>query len=446
MRFLAVVVVFILLQGCAHKHNIFNQAKSITQVEQIKKQPTQLAELLKIPQDVHIYLHSFNRGKIATTQQFANKYFRIWNLQKPSVDVQKAMWAYTTYDTNNSFDYTYKPMPQQFFDTINTQSNFDAYGSANLYALTIRTTSLRSMPTDKPLFLDPNQAGEGYPFDYMQNSLIAANKPLFISHYSQDKKWVFVESGFGFGWLHTEDVVVIPKRYTQEWQDAKQVYFIRDGIPLYDENGNYLFDSRVGMVLPLIQERKNEYIVLSVTRDAQGNPFYHHTKVAKNVASLGTLEFSNVNVAKVLKEVQKSQYGWGGLYGQRDCSSTLRDFFTPFGVWLPRNSSMQAKVGEVEQLTQFSNDAKLRRIQKIAAPFQTLLYKQGHIGLYVGTYKGNVIMFQNVWGVKTKEGNKEGRFVVAKPVFSTLELGSELPNFDANASMLSKLQSINTLF
>lgn len=444
MRFLVVVIVFALLQGCAQKRNVATPAHLETSTE--KKQHTQLEELNQIPQDVDVYLHSFHKGKIATTGEFAQHYFRAWNLQKPSVDVEEAKWAYTTYDVNNSFDYTYKPMPQQFFDTINAQSNFDAYGSVNLYAVTTNTTSLRSMPTDKPLFLDPSQAGEGYPFDYMQNSLIAANKPLLISHYSQDKKWVFVESSFGFGWLHAGDVVVIPKPYTQEWQEAKQIFFLQDGVGLYDENGNYLFDSRVGMVLPLIQERKNDYIVLSVTRDGKGNAFYHRTKVAKTIASLGTLEFNDANVAKVLREVQKSQYGWGGLYEQRDCSSTLRDFFNPFGVWLPRNSSMQAKMGKVEQLAGFSNDAKLRRIQKIAMPFQTLVYKKGHIGLYVGNYEGKPIIFQNVWGVKTKDGEKEGRFVVAKPVFSTLELGSELPNFDANASMLSNLQSINTLF
>ena len=453
MRFLSVVFGIALLGGCAtHMPENKVEPREPLQKEEVQHkqivQPkiTHLQELRKIPQDVQSYLQSFNKGKISTTQQFVEHYFRIWNIDKPSVSVEDASWAYTTYDLNNSFDYTYKRMPQSFFDTINKNSNFDAYGRLSFYGVTVTTTSLRSMPTDKPLFLDPQKAGEGYPFDYMQNSLIAANKPLLISHYSKDKKWVFVESSFGFGWLHASDVVAIPKQYTQQWQDAKQVFITKEGVGLYDEDGNYLFTSRVGMVLPLIQEDKESFTVLGVTKDAHQKPFYHRIKIAKDIASLGVLEFSDLNVAKVLTEVQKTQYGWGGLYEQRDCSSTLRDFFTPFGVWLPRNSSMQAKVGDVTQLAQFSDEKKLREIKDNAVPFRTLLYKKGHIGLYVGIFEDKVIMFQNVWGVKTKDGNKEGRFVVAKPVFSTLELGSELPNFDANASMLSKLQSFNILF
>ena len=33
------------------------------------------------------------------------------------------------------------------------------------------------------------------------------------------------------------------------------------------------------------------------------------------------------------------------MYQERDCSSTLRDLFTPFGLWLPRNSGQQAGEG-----------------------------------------------------------------------------------------------------
>ena len=442
MRFLGVVFGIVLLGGCAA--HVPKTAKESS--EHLQQKTIHLHELQQIPQDVSTYLYPFNKGKIATIQQFVKHYFHVWNIKKPSVSLKDASWAYTTYSVHNSFDYTYKPMPKSFFVSMKTNSNFQSYGTLNLYGVTATTTSLRSMPTDKPLFLDPQKAGEGYPFDYMQNSLIAANKPLLISHYSKDKKWVFVESSFGFGWLHVHDVVVIPKRYTKRWQDAKQVFLAKEGVDLYDEDGNYLFTSRIGMVLPMIQEDKKSFTVLGVTKDAKGQPFYHRVKISKEVASQGVLEFSDLNVAKVLQEVQKTQYGWGGLYKQRDCSSTLRDFFTPFGIWLPRNSSKQSKVGKIVKLAGLSNEHKLQIIKEKAIPFQTLLYKKGHIGLYVGTFKGEAVMFQNVWGVKTKDGKREGRFVVGKPVFSTLELGSELPNFDANASMLSKLQSFNILF
>ena len=35
------------------------------------------------------------------------------------------------------------------------------------------------------------------------------------------------------------------------------------------------------------------------------------------------------------------KYGWGGIDGGRDCSSTIKDLLTPFGIWLPRDSKDQ---------------------------------------------------------------------------------------------------------
>ncbi|MEJ2413870.1 MAG: glycoside hydrolase, partial [Sulfurimonas sp.] len=62
-----------------------------------------------------------------------------------------------------------------------------------------------------------------------------------------------------------------------------------------------------------------------------------------------------------------------------------------------------------------------------------------------GNYNDQPIIFQNVWGVKTKKENREGRFLIAQPIFSTLEVGKNLKEFDPDASMLSQMKSINTL-
>ncbi len=140
----------------------------------------------------------------------------------------------------------------------------------------------------------------------------------------------------------------------------------------------------------------------------------------------------------------KSNYGWGGMYGQRDCSSTLRDAFIPFGIWLPRNSLQQSKLGDVISLEGLSDEAKIATIKEKATAFKTLLYKQGHIVLYVGTYKGKVVVFQNTWGIKTDKDGIEGRFIVGKTLFSTLQIGEDLKEYDEDAGLLRNLKSMNT--
>ena len=292
---------------------------------------------------------------------------------------------------------------------------------------------------------DPKKAGEGFPFDYLQNSSIAANKPLIISHYSKDKEWVFVESSFAFGWVKSNEIVVIDKQYTRLWQEAKQVFITKEGIPIYSSDNKFLFHSRVGMMLALIDEDESSYTVLTIAQYRQNRPLYLKSKISKEIASKGKLAFNSDNINKIITELSKSKYAWGGMYSERDCSSTLRDFYAPFGVWLPRNSYQQSLVGDVINLDLLSDIEKLRAIKKSGVAFRTLVYKRGHIGLYVGTIDDKVIIYQNVWGVKTKKNGVEGRFIIGKPIFSTLEVGSNLKDYDKNASMLHKLKSISTL-
>ena len=48
--------------------------------------------------------------------------------------------------------------------------------------------------------------------------------------------------------------------------------------------------------------------------------------------------------------ISRQPYGYGGLYDNRDCSAMTRDLFAPFGLYLPRNSSEQARGGKVVPL------------------------------------------------------------------------------------------------
>jgi len=292
---------------------------------------------------------------------------------------------------------------------------------------------------------DPKLAGEGFPFDYMQNSTISANKPILISHYSKDKEWAYIFTSFTGGWVKTKDIVILDKKYTDIWQKAQQIFILKDGVPIYSKDGTFLFKSRIGMMMALIDESKDDYTVLSISRYKGLKPLYLTSKISKTISSKGLIEFTNKNIELVMNEISKSKYGWGGIYGQRDCSSTLRDFYTPFGLWLPRNSSQQAKIGKVFNVESLSNEEKIKFIKSKATPFKTFFYKKGHILLYVGTYEDKIIAFHNIWGIKTKENGVEGRLIVGKAVFTTLKFGSKQANYDKDSQILKNIKSINTI-
>ena len=121
----------------------------------------------------------------------------------------------------------------------------------------------------------------------------------------------------------------------------------------------------------------------------------------------------------------------------------LRDFFAPFGIWLPRNSYQQSQVGRKVMLEGLDDETKRKTIIEQAIPFETLLYKEGHIVLYLGTYHDEIVVMHDVWGVKTMQDEEEGRVIIGKNVISTLHLGKELKYYDLSNDMLKKLVSMN---
>lgn len=123
----------------------------------------------------------------------------------------------------------------------------------------------------------------------------------------------------------------------------------------------------------------------------------------------------------------------------------LRDLYAPFGIWLPRNSSEQAKTGRVISLEHLTPEQKKEVIIEEGVPFETLLHKPGHILLYLGVYKGEIAVLHNAWGVKTIRYGVEGRKIIGKTVITSLHMGEEVAGYNKQKDLLSQIKSINIL-
>lgn len=450
MKIVILVCLALFTSACStHKEQAtVAEPKIITKkvlIKSVKVVKAEVQTLTHISQDPHDYTSNLIAEDLNVTQsEFESHYFKPWSIVNGREVKNNADWAFKIYKVGYSYGENLQLLPQSFFDTLKTNANFDNYSTLNKKAVTIQEVNLRAFPTDKPLFLDPSKAGEGFPFDYLQNTTIAANKPLFVTHYSQDKEWAHVISSFTYGWIKVNQFVFLQKYETDLWQKAQQVLILKDDVPIYSLDGNFLFKSRIGMMLALIDEDKNNFTVLAVSRYKQSEPFFTKAKLSKDIAHKGFISFNAKNLENIMGELLHSNYGWGGVYGQRDCSSTLKDMFAPFGLWLPRNSYQQSKIGTMVSLDGLSEGEKINLIKEKAIPFKTLLYKKGHIVLYTGIVDNEITIFQNMWGVKTKKNGKEGRFIVGKAIFSRLNLGKKLSTYDENASLLKNLKSINS--
>ena len=413
----------------------------------VEEKKIEIYDLINIPQDVEFFTKDINssKKKYAIQKKYEKYYFNVWNYTKPREKLEDVKWPFYSYKAGKSYGENLQLIEEKFFDEMLENANFDSYGRLNLKAITLNHANIRAFPTIKPLLRDPTAAGEGFPFDYLQNSTLHANKPIFVSHYSKDGAWVYIFSSFASGWIKSNNIVVLQDLHVEAYKDAQQLFFIKEGVPLYGSKGNFLFYSKIGMMLALISEDDENYIALAISTYQNTKPLFEKIKISKNIARKEILNLDKESLAMIMNEMIKTNYGWGGMYEQRDCSSTLRDMYAPFGIWLPRNSSQQARVGKIIKLEDLSDDEKVRVIKEKAIPFETLLYKKGHIVLYVGTLDDEIIIFHNTWGIKTKKDDKEGRFIIGKTIFSTLKLGKQLEYYDEDAEMLRNLKSMNIL-
>ena len=434
MKLLYGLCIITLFVGCSVKEPVSVPAKQEPQV------------LKHISQDIPLYASNFlDKDSNISQKKFEEHYFSAWNVDTSKYNVKSIQWAFNTFKFGDSYGENLQLIEKNFFTKMKNNANYESFASINKNALSLHELNIRAFPSDKPLLRDPNRAGEGFPFDYLQNTSIHANKPLFITHYSKDKEWAHIFSSFAYGWVKTNEIVILEKYQVALWKDAKQVFITKEDTPVYDKEGNFLFNTKLGMMFALIEEDKNFFTVLAVSSYKFNKPLFLKVKLSKDIAHKNIIAFDQKNITAITQEILQSNYGWGGMYGQRDCSSTLRDFYAPFGIWLPRNSYQQSKIGKVLSLKDLTIDEKRIFIKAKAKPFKTLLYKKGHIVLYTGIVNGEITILQNIWGVKTIEEGVEGRYIVGKTIFSTLQLGSELNIYDKNTSVLQKLQSMNTL-
>lgn len=369
---------------------------------------------------------------------FEARYFAPWSYSKVPQSLQEITWPHRAF--RGGYGSNLQPVPPLWFEQIKNNCNFEAYGTLGQKGIALKAMDIRAFPTDKPLFKNPSLPGDGYPFDLLQNSTLHYNEPIFISHMSKDGAWSYIFSNNVSGWVKSEGITAIDDQMAQNFQQSKKVFVLEDNIPLYTPSNVYTVHSRIGMVLPLERIEGEHYVVKTIDSNISNRELL----IPQNSAHIGVSRLNKKDLAMIGSHLLKNTYGWGGMYGERDCSSMIRDFMTPFGIWLPRNSSAQAKKGEVISFEGLSNDEKLAVIKEKAIPFETIIYLKGHVVLYIGTYQDNVLIFHNIWGIRTidKQGNK-GRHIVGKAVISTLDFGSELEDFDPAMRLLSRIESMN---
>nr|WP_321513389.1 SH3 domain-containing protein [uncultured Pseudodesulfovibrio sp.] len=358
--------------------------------------------------------------------QFIKEHFGPWDRTRPSLSAKEAFWGLTVYGSKKLYGENTLLRDSRWIHDMTEASRVEAYPSIGRRAITVTNSSLRVLPTNHPAFFDFNEAGEGFPFDYMQNSLILAGTPLYASHASADGAWILVESRFAFGWVQARDIAWVGTDFAKAYRTGAYVTLTTDSVPVTDSQGNYHFTGHIGTLIPVDGTTEQSFII--PVRDREGNALAIHASLPQGATETAPIPATPANFARLANTMLGLQYGWGGLYENRDCSATTMDLMAAFGIFLPRNSGKQIEFGTQISLEGLDPEEKKERILETAVPFMTLVRKPGHIMLYVGSRDNEPVVFHAIWGVKTKIGDGYGRKIIGTTAITTLEPGLEIDN------------------
>ena len=289
------------------------------------------------------------------------------------------------------------------------------------------------------MFYDPTQPGEGFPFDYNQNSLLKLNTPIIISHLSKDKAWAYIESSTVGGWVEINSIAFVDDSFIKEFKTSNYYISTKEKFPIYEP----IFREYV-KVATIFPKKGNKFIIAK--NDDNQNAIISYINLNEDEVEAMPLAFNSNNRIRILNQLLNEPYGWGGLLNNRDCSSFTQDYFATFGKFLHRNSKSQTTNGKFLDMSNLSIEEKKDFIRKNGVPFSTLVYLKGHIMLYVGVKNNEPLVVHNIWSVRLKDDSgRKYRYIIGKATLTTLEPGMGMKDFDEDTNILKRVTGITIL-
>ena len=406
----------------------------------------EIEDVRALPQDMRTYASSCSADSLAPVcrdtflSDFMRNYYSPWRENVPHSHNADAVRTMREHAQGVWYGENKRKVPSRTLEELLANCDLEHLPSMNRAAVATSPSVMRILPTTIPFL----KKADDFPFDVLQNAALKMNDPLRVLHVSADGLWLFVKGSDASGWVESRDVGYISESMAGEWMNKELIVVVHDVTLLRDGKGEVIRKVKLGSIFPRVGEDRNSYTV-SVAMPSDGHEVRMLTgRIAKESARRFPLELNRENVALVGNQLLGKPYGWGGMYHNRDCSSMIRDFYLPFGIWLPRGSYNQIHSGNPISLAGLTPNEKERLLREKGVPFLTLVHLNGHIMLYIGNINGRPLVFHASWGVSVRDA--EGsvtKHVIGKSIISTLTPGSEL-NL-ASGTLLDKLRSILVL-
>ena len=319
-----------------------------------------------------------------------------------------------------------------FYANIKKMLNLNGFLSKSVktrFALTTVYTNQRIIPTELALLKKKNQIH----FDRNQNSALDIATPIAILHTSEDGLWHYGISPTSSGWVRAQDIAFGTKKEILDYVNSKNFIVTTAAKTAVKIGGKYHDYLRMGVRLPSLLKIDNKTMVMIPTADEEGNLVLTNATVKTSNVHKGYLKYTPENILIQAFKFLHMPYGWGGMYGEQDCSKFLQEIYATVGVKLPRNSTSQSNVSSAKlELSGLSKESKHTFLRTTARVGWTILHLKGHIVLYLGEYKGEPYIIHTVWGSSSRH------FALGRTAVTSLNFNNYLNKIDRLTNIIQE--------
>ena len=295
-----------------------------------------------------------------------------------------------------------QPLTAQEWSAVRANRAADAVGDVAeaAYAVAVQRADVRLLPTGRGWFSSPGDVHN----DALQGTVIDPGEAVLVLHVSRDGAFAFVMTRDYYGWV---DQQRLARTNRQTWEQfaAPQDFFTvtAAGLRISDGGQNLLY--QLGAKIPGRRKADGKIQLLLPARDAGGNLIVR-TKDAADDGQLaeGRLPLTHNNLVRLAFLPLHTEYGWGGQNEGMDCSSYVQNIYRAMGIELPRDADEQERACMLLPLTGLSTEARMERVSE--APPGALLFRPGHVMLYLGRDAGGVPLVIHDISSYYKDGEK----------------------------------------
>ena len=311
-----------------------------------------------------------------------------------------------------------------FYQDMKEQMNLNGFykkSQTTRYALTIKYTNQKIIPTDLSLLKNSTQIH----FDRNQNSALDIATPIAILHSSKDGLWHYGIGPTSSGWIQDKNIAFGEREEILNYLESKNFVVTTSAKNPLMIQGKYHDYLRMGVRLPYMMQVDNMTMVMVPVRNEQGNLVFSNATIKTTHLHKGYLLYTAKNILTQAFKFLNAPYGWGGMYGEQDCSKFLQEIYATTGLKLPRNSASQSDVGDEKiELAGISKNSKEQFLNNFAIIGGSILHLKGHIVLYIGEYKGEPYIIHTVWGESSRH------FALGRTAVTSLNFNNYLKKID----------------